>query len=171
MNEQSPADVQASLLAALDTQDASARAYLNSFPLGAPSSAIATWIGGLGQVEWGYQRFQPVCTWLGQQGLPQGQQRLGAALNWLTQQRTTYVGMYNDKVQAENTQAAIWQNANQFGVNQAMAANNYQNAVTSNWVQGMLDVDENRCYGCHEPIGVPGGGYCYDCVGNRGLVY
>lgn len=132
---------------------------------------MANWIGGLGQLEWGYQRFRPVCAWLEQQGLPQARQRLDARVSNLAQARNIYIGMYNDKVRVENTQAGIWQNAVQFGTSQVMAANAHQNAVAQNWVQGMFDVNENRCYDCHRIIGLPGGGYCYDCARRRGWVY
>jgi len=52
MNEQSPAVVEASLLAALDGQDAIKDNYLNSFPLGSASSTMANWIRGLDQAIW-----------------------------------------------------------------------------------------------------------------------
>jgi hypothetical protein len=52
-----------------------------------------------------------------------------------------------------------------------MAADAYQNVVAQNWVQGMFDVNENRCHDCHRIIGLPGGGYCYDCARRRGWVY
>jgi hypothetical protein len=171
MNAQSPADAEASLLAEINRQDAAANTYLNTFPFGAPSSAIAVFINGLGPVEFGYQRLRPACAWLEQQGRPAARQRLDNALNWLAGQRATYVQMYNDKVQAENRQAGIWQQAVQFGTSQVMAANNYQNAVANRWVQDMFDVNENRCYDCHQIIGVPGGGYCYNCARARGWVY
>lgn len=171
MNAQPPAVAQASLLAEMNRQDAAALAYLNSFPLGAPASAIAVWINGLGPVEWGYQQLQPACARLEQQGWPAARQRLDSALSWLAGQRSTYVQMYNDKVQVETRQAGIWQQAVQFGTSQVMAATNHANAVANNWVQDMFDVNENRCYDCHRIIGVPGGGYCYNCARNRGWVY
>ena len=79
--------------------------------------------------------------------------------------------MYNDKLRLENTQAGIRQNAIKFGASQVMAANNHQNAVAQNWVQGIFDVNEKRCYDCHKIIGVTGGGYCYDYSRRRGWVY
>src|SRR5713226_6070580 len=138
MNAQPPAAVEASVLAALDSQDAAANTYVNTFPVGTASSAMANWIGGLSQVEWGYQQCQPVCGWLEQQGLPRARQRLDATLSNLAQARNLYIGMYNDKIRMENTQAGILQDAVRFGTSQVMAADAYQNVVAQNWVQGGL---------------------------------
>jgi hypothetical protein len=171
MYAQPPAAVEASVMVSLDSQDAAARAYFNTFPVGAASSAMANWIGGLGQVEWGYQRLRPACGWLEQQGWPRARQRLDASVGNLARNRDIYVGMYNDRVRVESTQAGIWQDAVRFGTSQVMAANAHQNAVAQNWVQGMFDVNEKRCYDCHRIIGLPGGGYCYDCARRRGWVY
>jgi hypothetical protein len=171
MYAQPPAAVEASVLVSLDSQDVAANTYVNTFPVGAASAAMANWIGGLGQVEWGYQRFRPVCGWLEQQGLPRARQRLDTTVSNLARARDIYVGMYNDRVRVENTQAGILQDAVRFGTSQVMAANAHQNAVAQNWVQGMFDVNEKRCYDCHRIIGLPGGGYCYDCARRRGWVY
>ena len=171
MNEQPPAVVEASLLAGMDRQDAIKENYLNSFPLGSASSTMATWIQGLDQGIWTYQQLRPMCGWLEQQGLPHARQRLETTLGNLARARDIYIGMYNDKLRLESTQAGIWQNAVQFNTSQMMAANNYQNAVGQNWVQGMFDVNEKRCYDCHKIIGVTGGGYCYDCARRHGWVY
>jgi hypothetical protein len=172
MNDsQSPAGVEASVLAALDRHDAAVNSYVNTFPLGASSSAMANWIGGLGPVEWGYQQFRPVCGWLEQQGLPKARWRLDAALSKLAQARNIYIEMYNDRVRVENTQAGIWRDAIQFGTIQTMAANSYQNVAAREWLQGMFDVNEHRCFDCHTIIGTPGGGYCYKCARSHGWVY
>jgi hypothetical protein len=172
MNDsQSPAGMEAAVLAALDRHDAALNNYVHTFPLGASSSAMANWIGGLGPVEWGYQQLRPVCGWLEHQGLPGARRRLDAGLSNLAQARNIYIEMYNDRVQVENTQADIWRDAIRFGTIQTMAANSYQNAAAQQWLQDMFDVNEHRCFDCHTIIGTPGGGYCYKCARSRGWVY
>jgi len=169
-NPQSPEAVEKSALAAIASQDAQAHAYIESFPVGAHSSAMAQWINGLAQVEWGYRQYSPTATWLQQQGRPQVWQRLDATLRDLAQARDTYIATYNDTLQTENKIAGIWQNAYQFRTQQMIAAADYQRAVSQQQVQQWLDVNEQRCFDCHRYIGIAGGGHCYDCARRRGWV-
>jgi hypothetical protein len=53
-----PAAVEASVLARMDSQDTATRDYVNSFPLGTTSSAMAAWINGLSRVMATYLQFQ-----------------------------------------------------------------------------------------------------------------
>jgi hypothetical protein len=172
-NPQSPAAVQASVLAALDTLDAQIRSYVNTFPVGwgVTSDAIAQWINGLSQRLWQLQQYLPAGQWLQAQGWPQVAQRLDARLRDLTQARNVYIETYQNTVRSENQRRGIWQDAQQFALGQIQQATAHRQAVFNRSLQGWFDVNERNCFDCHRPIGIVGGGYCYDCARTRGWVY
>jgi hypothetical protein len=166
----SPAAVEASVLAAMDSQDVAARNYTSSFPLGTTSAQMATWINGLSGVVAQYVRFQPECQWLWQQGSPTALQRLDATLTDLSNAFNIYVQTYTDTLNAERTRGLIVQDAAQFATFQQLVANAYQVAVANQWVTDINDLNENLCFDCHIRPQLPGYEYCYECARARGLV-
>ncbi len=167
----SPAAVEASVLARMDSQDVATRNYTNSFPLGTSSSVMAAWINGLSGVAAAYLPFQQECQWLQQQRFPRAQQRLDAKLADLANAFSIYLQTYSNTLNSERTRGWIVQDAVQFATFQALMANAYQVAAANHWIEGIHDVNENRCFDCHERSQLPGYRYCLQCARRRGLVY
>lgn len=148
-------------------------AYAGAFPsgFGVPSTAMAQWINGTPALLWQFEQLRPITAWLWQQGFPDVNQRLTALLQDLYQARNVYIDIYNGTVQHENTRMGIMQGAVNYANSEMMAETNRQTAVFQDWLEGMFDITENRCRDCHRSIGIPGGGYCYDCAKHRGWVW
>jgi hypothetical protein len=172
-NPQPPTAVQDSAMAALGTLETQMRSYINTFPegWGVTSASIAQWIDGFSQRLWQFQQYVPVGEWLKAQDLPQVTQWLDAAIRDLRQAQNVYIETYQNTVTEENKRLGIWQEAGRFAADQIQQATAYQNAVFNRSMQGLFDVNEENCFDCHRYIGIPGGGYCYDCARARGWVY
>ncbi|GEM_PF-6287355 len=168
---QSPAVTQQRTLAAIEAVKAKIDAYLPSCPVGHSPQEMGQWINGLDQYVWEFQQLAPVSNMLTRQGMPHAEQRLTALLNDLSSARNVYLQMYQGMIQTNQGFANIWSNANTFATANILAATNYSQAVFQRAQQGYFDVTEQNCYDCHRYVGIPGGGYCYDCARRRGWVW
>jgi len=128
-------------------------------------------VNGLNQYSGRFIQLNPSAEWLKQQGLPAASQYLEGMSRNFADAVKQYAGMYRDKVAQESGNTAIWTEAEQFALNNLAQAAQYRDAVFQNWTQGYFDVTENRCFDCHELIGIPGGGYCMKCARRRGIIY
>ena len=169
----SPEIVQNDLMQRMNNLDHQWRAYANVFPagFGVSSIAMAHWIDGTPALLWQYEQLRAAAGWLWQKGYPQAVQHLNARLQDLNQARNVYIETYNNTVQHENIRAGIMRGAINYARNEMTAATNRQNVVFQKWLVDMFDINENRCRDCHRGIGIPGGGYCYDCAKRRGWVW
>ncbi len=171
LTPQSPVGVEQAALAALNAQNQRTLNYVQTCPVGSPPQTMIAWLNNLDGYAWYYQQIAPVASWLEQQGRPQTAQLLNSTLRDLNNARSIYAQMYQNMLQTQAAIAQIWNAANNFAAANILAATRYSNAVFQRWQQGMFDVTEENCYDCHRYIGIPGGGYCYDCARKRGLVY
>jgi hypothetical protein len=140
----SPATVEASVLARIDSQDTATRDYVNSFPLGATSSAMAAWINRLSRVMATYLQFQQECEWLRRQGFPRAQQRLDATLADLGNAFNIYQETYRSALSAERARGLIAQDAVQFATSQELTANAVRVAAAKRLSLGLTDVGESH---------------------------
>lgn len=171
LTPQSPARVEQAALAALNAQNQQTLNYVQTCPVGSSPQTMIAWLNNLDRYVWCYQQIAPVANWLERQGRPQTTQLLNSTLRDLNNARSIYAQMYQNMLQTQAAIAQIWNAANSFAATNVLAATRYSNAVFERWQQGMFDVMEENCYDCHRFIGIPGGGYCYDCARRRGLVY
>lgn len=163
--------METSVLGRLDSQDVATRTYTNSFPVGTSSSVMAAWINGLSEVTAAYLRFQQECQWLQQHGFPRAQQRLETKLADLANAFSIYLQTYGSTLNAERIRGQLVQDAVQFATFQALMANAYQVAAANGWIEGIHDVNENRCFDCRYRPQLPGYRYCLQCARRRRLVY
>lgn len=108
--------------------------------------------------------------WLTRQGVPQAEQLLQTLLRDLATARQQYMAMYQGMLQTEVDCAAIWQEALNFATYNSLAATRYSTAVFQRWQEGYFDITEERCFACHLPIGIVGGGYHFECARRLGLI-
>ena len=168
---QLPANAEQSVFAAIKAEEQSIHAYLATCPIGGSASAIGNWVKGLDDYFWRLLQLNPAAERLRLQGLPAAEEYLEAMSRDFAGARQKYVEMYHSTVAIQSRWPGIWQSAAQFTLDTISEVIQYRTAVFQNWLQGYFDVNENRCFDCHRPIGVPGGGYCFDCALRRRLIY
>jgi hypothetical protein len=168
---QPPASVERATLAGLEATAQQALNYVKGCPLGAPPGVMIGWITNLDQYAWAFQQFAPVADWLKRQGFPEAQRRLSVTLRDLSNARSIYVQMYQGMLKTPVVIDKIWKDANNVAAANVLASTNYSNAVFAKWQQDMFDIMEQRCYDCKRIIGIPAGGYCWECARKRGWVH
>jgi hypothetical protein len=166
----SPQAIQQATLASIEAEVARIVAYLNTFPLGGTAEAMGRWIAGLDDFAWRLQQLTPTAAWAAQRGFPAAAQRLEAATRDLAGARQTYLETYQNTLATQAKIAAIWDDAARFSTATIHQATQYRQAVFNRWMEGYFDVTEERCFDCHLPIGIPGGGYCLNCARRRRLI-
>lgn len=170
MDQATLRSVEQSLLVRIESEKQNVFRYLQTCPLGAHASVMEPWIGGLDGFAWSFQQMAPVADWLARQGLPQAEQFLNTLFQDLSTARQQYIAMYQGMIQTQTNLAAIWQDSVNFATRNILAATRYSNAVFQRWQTDYFDVTEERCFACHQVIGVPGGGYHYECARRLGLI-
>jgi hypothetical protein len=169
-NPQLPYDAERSLLGVLETEQQKVSAYLATCPLGTNTSVMAPWITGLDQFAWSFLQRAPLASWLTRQGLPQAEQVLQKLMSDLSGARKQYVAMYLGIARTESEFSGIWNEAVNFATQNILAATRYSQAVFGRWQEDYFDITEERCYACHQPLGIPGGGYHFSCARRLGLI-
>jgi hypothetical protein len=168
---QPPAVVEQSVFATIKGAEQNLHAYLATCPIGGSAAAIGNWVKGLDDYFWRLMQLNPSAERLSLQGFPAAEQYLQAMLRDFASAQQNYVEMYQSAVAIQSRWAGLWRNASQFTFNTISEVIQYRDAVFQNWLQGYFDVHENRCFDCHRPIGIPGGGYCLECALRRRLIY
>ena len=92
---------------------------------------------------------------------------MSAAPSPVTVQQSFYAAI---QALEQDLQSGIFTDAGQCALNNIVKAGQYRDVVFQKWTQGYFDVTENRCFDCHELIGIPGGGYCLKCAIRHGIV-
>jgi len=167
---QPPLAVQQTTLAAIEAEVARIFAYQEACPVGGTADAIGRWFTGLDDFAWRLEQLTPAAVWLAQQGLPAAGQRLEVVTRDLGGARQTYLEMYQSTAAMESRCVAIWADAERFTLATIARVTQYRQAVFNAWLQRNFDINEDRCFDCHQLIGIPGGGYCFNCARRRGLI-
>jgi hypothetical protein len=167
---QSPLVVQQATSAAIEAELARIVTYLNTFPLGQSADAIGQWMTALDDFAWRLEQLTPAVSWLAKQGLPAAGQRLEIVTRDFAVARQKYLETYQNTVTVQSNIAAIWGDAQRFTVATIAHVTQYRQAVFNRWLEGYFDVTEDRCFDCHMAIGIPGGGYCWNCARRRRLI-
>jgi hypothetical protein len=167
----SPVTIQQSVFAAIHALEQDIHAYLATYPTFGGVDDVGNWVQGLDEYSRRLIQVHPSAEWLRQQGLPAASQYLEGMSRNFAEAQQIYAGMYRDKAAVESRISGILTEAGQFALNNISQATQYRDAVFQKWTQGYFDVTENRCFDCHELIGIPGGGYCLKCARRRGIVY
>lgn len=107
---------------------------------------------------------------LSRQGALRFAQGLNAEIEDLRIAQALYHQMYDSAVATGAQVAQIWRDAGRSATSTVLEAAHHQQEVFSRSAQGFRDVQEGNCFDCHQPIGVPGGGYCPEHACMRGLV-